>query len=199
MRHLGDHKVQLTPDTVGGGQKNHGTGSAIHKPSTPPITSHSSLFRLTLTLEMESLHSSCHWALNKNTHTHTHKKKKKKRKSRIWLPVTVKTLELISCPDQIPRLIPYASNWQTSGSMQSFDLTLKASTASRFATSPPQIFSVNIFLSVMLALFCSGHRSTYKGERSLPQNKKFLSFNSTQAGFPGSSLIYFFYNVTSSK
>lgn len=38
---------------------------------------------------MESLHSSCHWAQNKNT------QKKKKKKSRIWLPVTVKSLLIV--------------------------------------------------------------------------------------------------------
>lgn len=75
-----------------------------------------------------------------------HKKRvQKKKKSRIWLPVTVKSLELISCPDQIPLLIPYAFNWQTSDSRQSFDLTLKDSTESRFATNPPQICSFDIF------------------------------------------------------
>lgn len=41
------------------------------------------------------------------------------QKSRHWLTLTVKSVDLIFCPDQlIPLLIPYAFNWQTSFSMR---------------------------------------------------------------------------------
>lgn len=41
------------------------------------------------------------------------------QKSRLWITLTVKSVNLIFCPDQlIPLLIPYAFNWQTSSSMR---------------------------------------------------------------------------------
>lgn len=41
------------------------------------------------------------------------------QKSRLWITLTVKSVDLIFCPDQlIPLLIPYAFNWQTSSSMR---------------------------------------------------------------------------------
>lgn len=41
------------------------------------------------------------------------------QKSRLWLTLTVKSVDLIFCPDQlIPLLILYAFNWQTSSSMR---------------------------------------------------------------------------------
>lgn len=114
--------VPLTP-LIGRYQDNHGQGSTSYKPPGLPIAPHPSLF-------------SCNWAQNNNTHT--------KIKSRIWLLVSVKSPELISRPDQILLLIPYAVNWQTSDGSQSSELTLKDSTASRFGSNPPQICSFDV-------------------------------------------------------
>lgn len=78
--------VQLTPDTIGGCQDNHGTGSAIHKPSTRPIISHSSFCRALTPWNGKP---------SQLLSLGTKQEYTKKKKSRIWLPVTVKSLELI--------------------------------------------------------------------------------------------------------
>lgn len=175
--------VPLTP-LIG---RYQGGGSTIHKPPGLPIAPHPSLF-------------SCNWAQNNNTHT--------KIKSRIWLLVSVKSPELIFHPDQILLLIPYAVNWQTSDGSQSFELTLKDSTASGFGSNPPQIcsFDVSSVSDACHLLFQPSEHLGWKGEHIFPRNKErkkerqqysVLPLNSTKAGFPGSGLL--FYIVTSSK
>lgn len=107
----------------------------------------------------------------------------------------------------MPLLIPYAFNWQTSDSKQSFDLTLKDSTSSRFATNPPQICMLDIFsVSEACALpFWPLERLLYTAKINTfcqpphpPKiNVLFLSFYSTQAGLFRFQSI-FFDNVTPS-